>query len=380
MPAQIQPTLATFHAPTQRHALLLQLRTKGQAQDELAWAAQEFEALAHEIGCVPVCSLLLTRSLADTPERVGRGTLEVLQSTLHDLGPPHPCAATVLLVDGTLSPKQQRELEQTLALEVLDRTQLILQLFALRARSEEAKLTVELARARHLLPRLREERSKQGREGGGGRGARGNTQVALAKERCRARIATLERQLARAQGMAHTQRVRREPLRRVAIVGYTNAGKSSWLSALSGKDTLIADKPFASLATTVRTLQRKSAKQEPILICDTVGLVRALPHELVPSFQATLEEAREADLLLCVVDAADPRLHEQLQVVERTLEGLNRPSTPCWILLNKLDRLSVEEQRAVRRTFPTALHVSAHANEDVAFVRQRLASYFGVAV
>jgi GTP-binding protein HflX len=191
----------------------------------------------------------------------------------------------------------------------------------------------------------------------------------------------------------------------VALVGYTNAGKSSWLSALTGTETLIADKPFASLGTTVRTLPlsslrsagraralptqpakpsgshpaaRKSARQEPILLCDTVGFLRRLPHELVPSFQSTLDEVRGADLVLCVADATDPRLREQLEVVERTLEGLDCAGVPCWVLLNKQDRLSPQARRELAQAFPRALHVSAHVDRDVALVRDQLAEHFGV--
>ncbi|HEX6244112.1 MAG TPA: GTPase HflX [Polyangiales bacterium] len=374
MPVQTQSI--AHHIPAPRPALLVHVRTKGQTDEELAWSAHEFEALAREVACRPVCSLALTRSFADDSDRVGSGTLALLQRTIGELAGPG--AVHVLLVDAALSPRQQRELEQALELPILDRTQLILELFALRARTEEAKLTIELARARHRLPRLREDRSKQGREGGGGRGERGNTQIALAKERCRTQIGALERQLARVQAMARRQRGRREALRRVALVGYTNAGKSSWLSALTGTETLIADKPFASLGTTVRTLQRKSARQEPILLCDTVGFLRRLPHELIPSFQSTLDEVRGADLVLCVADATDPRLREQLEIVERTLESLECAGVPCWLLLNKQDRLSREARSQLAAAFPRALHVSAHVPADVALVRRLLAEQFEV--
>jgi GTP-binding protein HflX len=280
------------------------------------------------------------------------------------------------MIDAALSPGEHRSLAKAIAAEVIDRPQLILRLFALRARTREAQLTVQIAQERYALPRLRDDTSKQGREGGGGRGERGNTQVALAKERARARIRGLERELERVQQMAERQRARRQDERRVALVGYTNAGKSSWLRALTGSETLIADKPFATLDTTVRALARKSASPDPVLITDTVGFLRDLPHELVPSFRATLVEAREAELCLVVVDASDANFREQLEVTERTLDGIGASDVPRQLLFNKIDRVDAATRERLADEWPHALQVSSASEASVAQVRALIVDHF----
>lgn len=383
MPARTithRPSSTSYASPSadrEAAAVVILVRRSGQSQESLRFRAAEFEALLREVSVSPACEVLLTRSSSGARPLFGPGTLRELAELSAALREKAGGTRTLVVVDAALSPGEQRSLANAVGCEVLDRTQVILRLFALRARTREAQLTVQIAQQRYALPRLREDTHKRGRQGGGGgRGERGNTLTALEKERARARIRALERELERVQRMAETQREARRSMRRVALVGYTNAGKSSWLRALTGSETLIADKPFATLGTTVRTLARKSASPEPVLITDTVGFLDDLPHELVPSFHATLVEAREADLLLCVVDASDPHCEEQLEVTERTLESIGAADTPRLILLNKIDRLDALQRTELGALWPHALQVSVDDETCVARVRALITGHF----
>jgi GTP-binding protein HflX len=287
---------------------------------------------------------------------------------------PRAGATGLVVVDDELSPGQQRGLEQATAAEVLDRTAVILRVFERRARTREAMLEVELARLTYELPRIREDASLGDREGGGGRASRGNTNVALAKQRSRTRIAELRRELAGLQDGAAVRRQRRASAQKVAIVGYTNAGKSSLMRALTGSDVLVEDKLFATLDTTVRTLTPPSSP--PILIADTVGFIERLPHPLLASFKSTLDEANEASLLLFVVDASDLDRRRQLEVTRQTVEEIGAGMLPHLVVLNKIDRVSEDDRRALCDELPLAIQVSAFSSRDVAALRQRLIDAF----
>jgi GTP-binding protein HflX len=362
-----------------RRAALLSFRASGQPRERLLWPIAELTALAREIDVEVVYTTVHTRSRAHEATLVGTGKLTELAALFATpAAPPYSePTAEIMLVDAILTPQQHRALALALNVEVIDRTELVLQLFARRARTRVAKLTIEIARLQHALPRLREAGEKRGRAGGGGgRGERGNSEVTLAKERTRVRIRALEGELEQAQRALAAQRARRRGAQRVAIVGYTNAGKSSWLSALSQSETLIADRPFATLETTVRTLRHGALGREPILLLDTVGFVRDLPHELVPSFHATLEEARDADVILCVADAADANLHEQREVTEQTLAAIGAGSARRLWLLNKSDRVEPSRRGELEGAFPDALLVSALLSSDVAKVRAAITACF----
>jgi len=256
----------------------------------------------------------------------------------------------------------------------MDRTAVILRVFAERARTRMARLEVELAQFAYELPRIRDDAQIGDREGGGGRGGRGNSNVELAKQASREHIAALRREIAELRVVSQTQRARRATARTVALVGYTNAGKSSWLRALTGSDVLVENKLFATLGTTVRQLA--PAPPPAILIADTVGFIRRLPHALVESFRSTLDEVNDASILLIVVDASDPTFRDQLAVTREVMEALGAADRPWRILLNKVDRLDEEARAALRDEYPDAWMFSAHQPADVAEVRSRIVGWF----
>ena len=230
-----------------------------------------------------------------------------------------------MLVDHDLTPTQQRNLEKATGADVLDRTSVILEIFHRHAKTREARLQVEIARLRYLAPRLREGGGggDRVRGGVGGKGA-GESALELDRRRIRDRIAELKHELSRIEGGAKTRRERRSELPTVALVGYTNAGKSSLMRALTSTEVYVADKLFATLDTTVRRLVPPT--EPPILVTDTVGFIKKLPHDLVASFRSTLDEAGDADLLLHVVDAGDPAHADQLAVTREVLAEIGADS------------------------------------------------------
>jgi GTP-binding protein HflX len=257
---------------------------------------------------------------------------------------------------------------------VLDRSAVILAIFQRHARSREARLQVEIARLSYEAPRLRETGGGRDREGGGigGRGV-GESSLELDRRKVRDRIAELRAELAAIERDSGTRRKRRGEQCTVALVGYTNAGKSSWMRALTGSGVLVADELFATLDTTVRALQPETAPR--ILVSDTVGFIKKLPHDLVASFRSTLEEAREGDLRLHVVDASDPALAAQVEVTLAVLAEIGADQGPQWMVLNKIDRLGPEARERLARHWPDALLLSARDPQDVAALRERIVAF-----
>jgi len=283
--------------------------------------------------------------------------------------------AKVVLVDHDLSPTQQRNLEKATGVDVLDRTSVILEIFHRHARTREARMQVEIARLKYLAPRLRETGGggDRVRGGVGGKGA-GETSLELDRRRIRDRIAELRHELSQIEGGAATRRTRRSELPTVAIVGYTNAGKSSLMRALTTSEVYVADKLFATLDTTVRRLQPPT--EPPILISDTVGFIKKLPHDLVASFRSTLDEAGDADLLLHVVDASDAAMADQLAVTREVLREIEADEAPSWLLLNKIDRVDEAGRAALAARYPGAIQLSAKDKGDVARLRDLLIEFF----
>jgi GTP-binding protein HflX len=283
--------------------------------------------------------------------------------------------ATVVLVDHDLTPTQQRNLERATGVDVLDRSSVILEIFHRHARTREARLQVEIARLKYLAPRLREGSGggDRVRGGVGGKGA-GETSLELDRRRIRDRIAELRHELDQIEGGSRTRRERRSDLPTVALVGYTNAGKSSLMRALTSTDVYVADKLFATLDTTVRRLQPPT--EPPILVTDTVGFIKKLPHDLVASFRSTLDEAGDADLLLHVVDASDAAHADQIAVTREVLREIGADTVPTWILLNKIDRVDPEARAALADRYPTALQLSAKDRSDVVELHDRLIEQF----
>ncbi len=279
--------------------------------------------------------------------------------------------ATVVVVDHELSPSQARNLEKATGAQVLDRTGVIVDIFHRHAKSREARMQVEIARLVYVAPRLRE--APGGTERQQGRGA-GESSLELDRRKIRDRIAELREQLATIHADQDQRRFARRDQLRVALVGYTNAGKSSLMRALTGSEVLVADRLFATLDTTVRALQPETRPR--ILISDTVGFIKKLPHDLVASFKSTLDEALEASLLLLVVDASDPTWPSQLEVTRGVLDEIGAGSVPHQLLFNKADRLDPATRAALLAGHPDAVVLSAHAPEDVSALRQRLIDHF----
>ena len=282
--------------------------------------------------------------------------------------------ADVVLVDHDLSPSQARNLEKATGVEVLDRTGVIVEIFHRHAQSRQARMQVEIARLAYLVPRMRDSGNVERSRGGiGGKGA-GESSLELDRRKVRDRIAQLRGELAAIEAEAGTRRQRRADQLRVALVGYTNAGKSSLMRALTGSQVLVADKLFATLDTTVRTLHPETVPR--ILISDTVGFIKKLPHDLVASFRSTLDEALEASLLLLVVDASDPTFRAQLAVTVDVLAEIGADTVPSRLVLNKCDRLDTEARDALAAEFPDAVQLSAHDADDVATLHASLVAEF----
>ncbi len=288
----------------------------------------------------------------------------------------HPVQeADVVIFDMDLTPSQLRNLESALGKSVIDRTGVIIEIFSRHARTKAARLQVEIARLAYLTPRIREAGVGDGRGGGGtsGRGG-GESALELDKRNIRDRIKELKNELA-AIGQEHlTRRSRRQQEISVALVGYTNAGKSSLMRAMTGSEVLIADKLFATLDTTIRPMFPESRPK--ILISDTVGFIKKLPHDLVASFKSTLDEALSASLLLFVVDSADPSFRSQLEVTKKVLGEVGATEIPHLLVLNKQDKLKEFEKEELKKEFPDAFFLSTRSKEDLQALREKILSYF----
>jgi GTP-binding protein HflX len=284
---------------------------------------------------------------------------------------PDSAKLDLIAVDHEISPSQLRNLERATGVEVLDRTGVIIEIFHRHAHSREARLQVEIARLRYESPRVRE--SPRGKERQQGRGA-GEAGLELDRRRIRDRIAELKEQLENLEREYSVRRAQRKDARRVALVGYTNAGKSSLMRALTGSDVYVENKLFATLDTTVRALSPEV--QPRILVSDTVGFIKKLPHDLVASFKSTLDEASEASLLLHVVDVSDPSWEGQLAVTREVLAEIGAQQVPSRLVMNKIDRLGEDALHALRERFPEAWFLSAKNPADVAELRQRIIAFF----
>jgi GTP-binding protein HflX len=280
-----------------------------------------------------------------------------------------------IIVDHELSPSQIRNLERATGAEVLDRTGVIVEIFHRHANTREAKLQVEMARLKYVAPRLRESSAGGGRQQGPGAG---ESTLALDRRKIRDRLSELKDQLEAVQRDSDQRRSARRDQLRVALVGYTNAGKSSLMRALTGSQVLVEDKLFATLDTTVRTLQPETRPR--VLVSDTVGFIKQLPHDLVASFRSTLAEALEASLLLFVVDASDPTYEAQLEVSRSVLREIGADAVPSRLVLNKMDRVDAAGRAALLEKHPDAILLSAHAPDDVSALRDSVIAFFEAAM
>ena len=296
----------------------------------------ELKALAHTAGAMVADQVIQARESPDVATYVGRGKLEEIRNLLGHYG------AELVIFDDELTPAQLRNIEEALGAKVIDRTQLILDIFAQRARTREAQLQVDLAQLQYLLPRLAGRGTTLSRLGGGiGTRGPGETKLETDRRRIRQRIASLRREIEeiRAQRGLHRHARRKNLVPVAALVGYTNAGKSTLLNRLTGAGVLVEDQLFATLDPTIRRWEMPPSGQ-PVLFVDTVGFIRKLPHTLVAAFRATLEEVMSADLLIHVVDATAYNMESQMSAVFEVLEELGCAGRPLITVFNKVDDLS----------------------------------------
>lgn len=281
--------------------------------------------------------------------------------------------AEVVVFDCDLSPSQLKLVESATSAKVLDRTGVIIEIFSRHARTKAARSQVEIARLKYVAPRMREALGDDDRQGGGGKGA-GETSIELDRRKIRDRIKELKQELAAVSQELDQRRARRDQEISVALVGYTNAGKSSLMRALTGSEVLVADKLFATLDTTVRVLYPDTRPR--ILVSDTVGFIKKLPHDLVASFKSTLDEAANASLLLYTVDCSDPTFRSQLEVTRTVLAEVGAADLPSFLIFNKRDRLTAEQEAELAKEFPTAHFMSAKNPDDVATLHAKLVKHF----
>jgi GTP-binding protein HflX len=332
----------------------------------------ELRELAHTALVEPVGTLVQHRPRPEQRTYLGKGKLEELKRAYKDSG------AEVLLVDDELDPAQQRTLENTLQARVVDRTQLILDIFAQHAVSAEGKLQVELAQLEYNLPRMRGMWQHLERLGGGvGTRGPGESQLETDRRIARRRITLLRRRL---KELSKQRDVRRKERRRaeaptVALAGYTNVGKSTLLNALTDAEVSVNDRLFETLDPTTRAFEHEGRKY---LVTDTVGFIRRLPTQLIEGFAATLEETLVADLVLHVVDASadDERIDEQARAVATVLHEIGADDLPLELVLNKIDAVDSLRRRRLANRFPDALQVSALTGEGLDALRERVAERF----
>ena len=327
------------------------------------------------------------RGVKSSDRRIARHGAVAAREAAKALSGTDNSRAAFVLVDHEISPSQARNLENEIGCQVMDRTTVILEIFHRHARSNAARAQVEIARLRYLAPRLREAAKRAGpqgrqRSGVGGRGA-GEAAGEADRAKIRDRIAELKREITAFDLERRTQVARRQEsqgLERVALIGYTNAGKSTLMRALTGSEVLVADKLFATLDTTVRALAPEGVPR--VLVSDTVGFIKNLPHDLVASFKSTLEEAAEASLLVHVIDASDPGFERQIEVTEKVLAEIDAGKVPRLLVFNKIDRVGdadaqLERAKALRAQFPKCLVMSAMDKEDIARLQKAIRAFFG---
>jgi GTP-binding protein HflX len=357
-----------------RRAVLVAVRLTEVSESEFAESLAELSRLSHTLGLTVVDTITQTRSSFHVGTYVGSGKVADVKTAVevHKAG--------VVVLDHEVTPSQARNLEKETGAVVMDRTAVILEIFHRHARSRAAKAQVEIVRLEYMAPRMREAGAGKDRQRGGigGKGA-GESGMELDRRKIRDRIAELSAELDTLEQEQRTQRARRQALNRVALVGYTNAGKSTLMRALTGSEVYVADKLFATLDTTVRTLLPETKPR--ILVSDTVGFINKLPHGLVASFKSTLDEALEASLLLHLIDASDPAFERQLGVTAEVLTDIGAGPVPRILVFNKIDRVGDEAAQATTRAqllarWPDAIVMSARNPEDVARLRLTLVEFF----
>ena len=326
----------------------------------------ELKGLAVTAEYDPVAELTQRLSEINPKTFIGSGKVEELKHAVLHHSPE------VVIFDEELSPRQNRELEKILKCRVIDRPWLILEIFSHHARTREAKTQVELARLKYALPRLTKMWGHLSRQRGGiGMKDVGETQIQLDQRMIRNEIHKLEKKLKQIDREKKTQRKSRQGTFKVALVGYTNVGKSSLMNKLTGANTLVENKLFATLDPTVRKIKKNFPY--PVLLSDTVGLINKLPHDLVASFKSTLDEVRDADLLIHVVDISHPEYKNQLQTTDDLLIQMGMDEIEVILVFNKIDSIEdLENLEKAHENFPSAVSISCKKNEGIDVLRQKI--------
>lgn len=356
-------------------AALVGVKLRDNLMHETEESLQELRQLAETAGIEVVCETIQPRNRPNPTYFIGEGKVEELKPIVEELD------ADAIIFDEELSPAQTRNLERVLDIVTIDRTGLILHVFAQRALTKEARLQVSLAQLEYALPRLTRmwthlSRLATGGGGGGGpiRGP-GETQLEMDRRWIRGNIGRVRKALQAVEKQRTIQRKNRSEKVKVSLVGYTNAGKSTLFNLLTGESVLAEDKLFATLDSTTRKVELPQKQQ--ILLSDTVGFIKKLPHQLVAAFKATLEEVVEADLLLHVVDVSHPEAEAQIAAVNEVLDDLDATDIPMLMIFNKIDNLQTEDNLQVLRSqYPDAHLISAHRGDGIATLREALSNRF----
>ena len=357
-----------FYTPPQKNpdetAFLVGVKLPGSTFEKEQENVAELELLAMTAGATVSGSIIQQRTRLDGSTYIGKGKLEELSAVVDDKG------IDLVIFDDDLSPAQARNIEKRIEVNVIDRTELILDIFSKRARTKQARLQVEIAQLTYALPRLKRLWDHLSRQAGGiGTKGPGETQLEVDRRKVRERIAALRRELEKIEGRTRERRKNRRELFNVTIVGYTNAGKSTLLNRLSGSDVLESGRLFSTLDSTTRRVELSG--EGAILLTDTIGFIRKLPAHLVASFHATLLDVEEADLLMHLVDSSSPRCGEKISVVNDVLHKLlgdraprgSEESIPTLLVLNKADLLEPEESSRLEQKYPGAVRISAVTGE-----------------
>ena len=382
-----------------RYAVVAAVQLPSVSDAEFEASVMELRELARTLGYEAIRTFMQKRASFDSAAYLGIGKRQEisrfvnnesagaeLKETVRTAADHDTRRVDVIFVDHEISPSQARNLENEVGCEVMDRTMVILEIFHRNARSRAARAQVEIARLGYMAPRLRELAKLAGpqgrqRSGTGGRGA-GESHTEMDKRKIRDRISELQQEIAAMDVERQTQRARRherQGLFRVALVGYTNAGKSTLMHALTGSDVIVANKLFATLDTTVRALHPESVPR--ILVSDTVGFIKNLPHGLVASFKSTLDEALDASMLLHVIDASDPGFERQIEVTDEVLGEINANAVPRIRVFNKIDHVGdataqAEREAALRVRYPDCIVMSARRSGDIAMLHQTIVAFF----
>ena len=359
-----------------KRALILSLKLPNRSNEEVDSSITEMTYLTYSLGAKVVGEIIQTRAQVDSGYFFGKGKIKEIKLSINSL------SVDAVLVDNQISPKQINNLEKILECKVFDRTQIILEIFAKNARTREAKLQIFLAQSQYLLPRLAGLWEHLDRERGGISASRGTGEKQIEKDRqfLRNRISHLETQIERIEKERNTQKKRRSNCFRVSLVGYTNAGKSTIMNALTNTNLIVKDHLFATLDSTTRLLEENSRPK--ILLSDTVGFIDDLPHELVAAFRSTLSTIRDADLLLQIIDSGK-NIEKHLKTSEKVFKDLKARTIPVLKVFNKIDTISKERLLLLEKLYPGSIFVSAknspcskNINNLIGKLKRRIQMFF----